>query len=598
MSKKQNKNMPLSKKQRKKLAKQGVKATPKTARAKMSKVQKWTVALVSMICAFAMVCAVFGGILISRAIKAAKENSIASSYESLTMERFFHTDQMGKAFYTMNAFDFSGINTAYAPKDMAYMDAYVEDLCFDHRKLVKAGQRQTVVGKGDEVALYVIGAYNDKGERIPADDMHLQSYINPWMWQNSSTGAYGLPVIGAGDLGGESFDDALIALNVKPADTYREIRQNGMATMDDIVCVSYQLYKQKADTAVDDTKTDPVDKYTWSTTTAASKSGMRVTLSDAKEIDQTIAAALIANLPELGEDYSFVLENYNPTGNDTDLGVYRVDANIHFVVEDEKYIDVTFTADEDFFKEGDGESLTQYNGKELTFRLILLSSNDYEIPAFDRKFITETLQFEVKATDDAGAVAEYKTKQLAIINEDLAETKRSQKISQMYLNLMEKAQKAGYLHNTDYPSSLADSVRESAFKDLQNRYISLYGQTPTEESLNNFAASYAASLAGAQITSYAEYLELVVQSQVPQELIMYYIFRDAGLEVTDEEIDAEFEARLATYLENTDDPETYTREYFINYYGGETEMKKQIRHDLVYETVGTYLLENNTEKAS
>jgi len=368
--------------------------------------------------------------------------------------------------------------------------------------------------------------------------------------------------------------------------------------MDDIVCVSYQLYKQKADTAVDDTKADPVDKYTWSTTVAASKSGMRVTLSDAKEIDQTIAAALIANLPELGEDYSFVLENYNPTENDTDLGVYRVDANIHFVVEDEKYIDVTFTADEDFFKEGDGESLTQYNGKELTFRLILLSSNDYEIPAFDRKFITETLQFEVKATDDAGAVAEYKTKQLAIINEDLAETKRSQKISQMYLNLMEKAQKAGYLHNTDYPSSLADSVRESAFKDLQNRYISIYGQTPTEESLNNFAASYAASLAGAQITSYAEYLELVVQSQVPQELIMYYIFRDAGLEVTDEEIDAEFEARLATYLENTDDPETYTREYFINYYGGETEMKKQIRHDLVYETVGTYLLENNTEKAS
>ena len=152
MSKKQNKNLPLSKKQRKKLEKQGITvAKGKTPRTKMEKVQKWTIALVSMICVFAMVCAVFGGILLSRVIKDAKKDPYASNYETLTMERFLQTDKMGKGFYTMNAFDFSGINSKYAPKDMAYMEEYIEELRFNHRKLTKAGQKQTVIGKGDEV---------------------------------------------------------------------------------------------------------------------------------------------------------------------------------------------------------------------------------------------------------------------------------------------------------------------------------------------------------------------------------------------------------------------------------------------------------------
>lgn len=594
MSKKQNKNLPLSKKQRKKLEKQGITvAKGKTPRTKMEKVQKWTIALVSMICVFAMVCAVFGGILLSRVIKDAKKDPYASNYETLTMERFLQTDKMGKGFYTMNAFDFSGINSKYAPKDMAYMEEYIEELRFNHRKLTKAGQKQTVIGKGDEVALYVIGAFVE-GERIPAKDMYLQSYIDPWT--DPSTGY--LPVIGAGNLGGESFDNALIDLNVKPEDTYRQIRQNGTVTMDDVVCVSYQIFKQKADSTVDETKTDPVEKYTWSTTATAGMNGMRVTLADEKEIDQAIARALVENVASIGEDFSFVLENYNPTSNDTDAGVYRVDAFVHFVVEEEKCVDVTFKTDDNFFKEGDGSSLTQYNGKELTLRVIILSMNDYEILPFDRTFITETLGVKVDATDDAGAVAEYKKEQLAIINEQQAKDKRTQKIRQAYLNLAEKANLQGYLYNTDYPSSLADSVRRSAFEELQNAYISYYNKTPTEESLNTFARSYAYSLVGANINTYNEYLELVVQSLVPQELIMYYIFNDADLKVTDEEIDAEFEERLASYMDGNADPETYTREYFISYYGGETAMKKQIRRDLVYEKVGAYLLDNNSEKAS
>jgi FKBP-type peptidyl-prolyl cis-trans isomerase (trigger factor) len=269
------------------------------------------------------------------------------------------------------------------------------------------------------------------------------------------------------------------------------------------------------------------------------------------------------------------------------------------VVEQEVTKDVTFTFPTDFFKGGDGTDLLALNGKQVTFRIILVGSDDYDLPEFNREFITETLKMEITATDDAGAIAEYKEKQLAIINEERAEEMRLSKIRQTYLNLTEKAQGLQYFVSTDFASSLASSVRQSAFQDLQNRFIYTYGYTPSDAELNNFATAYAYSLTGDNtIQGYAGYLELVVQSQVSQELIMYYVFRHAKLEVTDEELNAAYEEHLAELVESADDPETYDKAYFVKYYGGETAIKKQVRRDLVFEKVGTYLVENNTGKKS
>ena len=83
---------------------------------------------------------------------------------------------------------------------------------------------------------------------------------------------------------------------------------------------------------------------------------------------------------------------------------------------------------------------------------------------------------------------------------------------------------------------------------------------------------------------------------------MYHVFRDAGLKVTKAQVEeayaeylAEIDELIADYNEDLEeDEEPYTREDFINTYGGETTIKKQLRRELVYETVGAYLLENNT----
>lgn len=576
-------NAPLSKKQRKK---QGAQAN--AAKLPMPKEKKWLIALIAAVCVMALVCATFGGILLARAIEAALTDPYASVYESLTMERYLDTEKMGKPFYTGNSFDFSGIVKAYAPKDLAYMDEYIQNLRIEHRTLKEGGQKQSVVELGDDVAIYLTDIFDEKGERIPTSVMMLGSYTDTITF-----------TVGSAHFGAD-FDEKLLAMKVKPEETGRETRQNGTIALTDTVCISYAIFKA-ANTVKEPASDSLLDKYEWSKTAsdAAGKSVGRVNLSDGGDIEATLAQAIVDNFTAIGETYSFVLEDYQPTGNKTDKGAYKVDVNVHFVVEQEVTKDVTFTFPTEFFNGNDGADLMALNGKQVTFRIILVGSDDYELPTFDRKFITETLKMEITATDDAGAVAEYKEKQLAIINEQRAKDMHTNKVRQAYLNLAEKAQRLEYFVNTQFASSLASSVRQSAFQDLQNRFIYTYGYTPTDEQLNSFATAYAYSLTGdSSIQGYAGYLELVVQSQVSQEMIMYYVFRHAGLEVTDEELAAEYEAHMTELVESTDDPETYNRDYFVKYYGGETAIKKQVRRDLVFEKVGAYLLENNTGKES
>lgn len=574
-------NAPLSKKQRKK---QGARAA--AAKLPMPKEKKWLIALIAAVCVMALVCATFGGILLARAIEAALKDPYASVYETVTMERYLDTAKMGKPFYTGNTFDYSGIEQAYAPKELAYMDEYIQQILIDHRTLKEGGQKQSVVELGDDVAIYLTDIYDEKGDRIPTSVMTLGSYTQ------STVFTVGRAYFGA------DFDEKLLALKIKPEETGRETRQNGEITLDDTVCISYAIYKATGE-AKDPASDSLLDKYNWSKTasTAAGQSVGRVTLSNSGDIEATLAKGIVDSFTAIGETYSFVLEDYQPTNNKTDKGAYKVEVNVHFVVEKEVTRDVTFTFPETFFNTDDGADLMALNGKQVTFSIILVGSDDYELPTFNREFITETLKMEITATDDAGAVAEYKEKQLAIINEQRAEDLYRDKLRQTYLNLAEKAQNLKYFVSTEFGSSLSSSVRQSAFRDLQNRFISTYGYTPSEAELNSFAAIYAYALTGNNtIQTYAEYLELVVQSEVTQELVMYYVFRNAGLEVTDEELNAKYEERLTELVERTDDPETYNRDYFISYYGGEIALKKQLRRDLVFYKVGAYLLENNTAK--
>ncbi len=582
---------PLSKKQRKKLEKRGIVIKTPPPRKRMPREKKWLIALIAALCVMAITCSVFGGILLSRAIDAWRTDPYASEYETLTMENYLVTDSMGKTFYTGNTFDFSGIAAAYAPKDLSYMDEYIEALRLENRVLVKQGQKLTPIGMADDVAIYIIDIFKggSDGERISTTLLPKGNYAASINFR-----------VGDGEFS-RAFDEALIALNVKPAETGRAVRYNGEVSLSDTVCITYAFYKSDGKITVAEGEEEPadiLDRYKWSTTANKTYSKEKVRAEMETDVEDVLAAALIENCPAIGEGYSFVLEDYTLSGNTADKAVYRVDAQIHFVVEEEVTKDITFTFPSDFFTAGDGAERMALNGQTVTFRIIIAGTDDYELPAFDRKFITETLKFEVAATDDAGAVAEYKEKRLAEINVELEEVKRSYMLRQSFLNLSEKAQKDSLYITNSYPQSLKQSIRQTALQNLQNRFVAAYGYLPSETELNAFAAEAAYADSGGAITTvktYSEYLEIAVQSEISQELIMYYVFRDADLEITDEALVAAYDAYVEKMVESAGDPDKYNKEYFINYYGEEALYKK-VRRDLVYEAVGSYLLENNVGK--
>ncbi len=615
-NKRPNKYQSLSKNQRNKQNGRYAPASKKGAVAKKSifaTLGAACTALLAVICVMAIVCTSFAGAAVVRFTKplvSKWKTSLAersgdaylSNYETMTLGRYLDTTQMGKVFYTGNQRDFDQIYATlsqqkkYTPLTAADMDNYIENVLIANRgEAIKTGQKQTVVGVGDDVAIYITDILDKDGKRIPTSVMSIGSY----------TGAINFTV--GLEYFGQGFDDAIIKAGIIPASTGREVRQNGSITLDDTVCITYKLYKSTTASKTPDAA-DPVDRYEWETSAKQSKSQARVSLSDSGDIDQILAAAIVDNMPAIGEKYSFVLEDYAPTSNATDKGTYRVDATVSFAVaKDEngnlkEYTEsLTFAFPDDFFEGGDGNDLLAMNGETVTFKIIVIGSDDYELPKFDRAFITETLEMEIEATDDAGAVAEYREKQLKAENEARAKALRSEMFRQLYLGLSNAATALKYYVNTQYTTSLTAPVQQAGYQELLNAFVSTYGVAPTENALHAFAIDYAAAQ-GAQVQSYSEYLQLYVQSNVSQELLMYHVFRDAGLKVTKAQVEeayaeylAEIDELVADYNEDLEeDEEPYTREDFINTYGGETTIKKQLRRELVYETVGAYLLENNT----
>lgn len=613
-NKRPNKYQSLSKNQRRKQDRRYASASKKGAPVKASvfaTLGTTCTVLLAVICVMAIVCTSFAGVAAVRFTKplvskwqaslAAKSgDAYLSHYETMVMGRYLDTTQMGKIFYTGKQNDFDKIydkllaSDEFRPLTDADMDNYLENLLISHRELVKSGQKLTEVGLGDDVAIYITDALDQDGKRIPTTVFSIGSYAG------SVTFTVGLEYFG------QSFDDAIIGAKIIPADTGRVLRQNGAITLDDTVCISYAIYKSTAASKTPDAA-DHVDRYEWSTEASLSKETQRVSLSDSGDIEQTLAAAIVEKMPAIGETFSFVLEDYSLTSNATDKGTYRVDAAVLFAVEKDENgalmeytAPVTFTFPENYFIGGDGNDVLDMNGKTVTFNIIVVGSDDYELPKLDSEFVKETLEIELETTDET-LEEDLKAALLEKENERRAKAVRSEMFRQLYLGLSNVATTLKYYVNTQYPSSLTDPVRQAGYQELIDAFIATYGVTPTENALNAFAIEYAKAQ-GAQVQSYGEYLNLYINSNISQELLMYHIFRDAGLKVTKAQVDeayaeylADIDERVADLneeLEEDEDP--YTREDFINTYGGETAIKKRLRRELVYETVGEYLLKNNT----
>ncbi|MBE6655758.1 MAG: hypothetical protein E7609_02670 [Ruminococcaceae bacterium] len=594
---KYNAKAPLSKKQRKKLEKRGVVIKTRAERERMPREKKWLISLIAAICVLAIACASFGAILLARAIEKAMYDPYASVFDTLKMGKHLNTKELDEDFYTGNIFNFADFEASdsYQPMTMADMDAVIDRVRINHRTLSKELQKQAVIGLGDTVAFYITDLF--KGAPETKEEEKANRLVIPSTMQDYF-GTYTSPatIVVGDEFFGKDFDQKLIALGAKPEDTVRETRENGKISLSDTVCITYYMNKSKKASSTPYAE-EIADRYVWDVQNASVyKDMVRVDLDE--QLDARLSQALVDNCPTIGEFFSFVLEDYDITGKGaSSKDDYKVTARVVYALTEETTKDITFTVPE-IFTESDGDFYA-LNGKTATMRVTFLYVDDYELPTFDRAFITDTLKMEITATDDAGAVAEYKEKKLAELNEQIAVEKENAKILAALNELVKKAQSSeAFLETTSNTSQIAATIEALVTRTLLERCLRAYGHPPTQAELDEYTVMIA-NTQGATIADASEYISAVLSSEgktmLQRELLVYHIFRAEGMKITDAALDKACTDYLDSLVGAMSDPETHNAEYFVQLYG-EATLKSQVRRDLVYAMVGEFLLGANRQQ--
>ncbi len=563
----------------KRAARKGYYVPSRQPKKKMEKAQKLFIALVALVCAFSISFITLGTILLVDIFSTPEHGSI---YERIDLSDYITVED---GLYKGQNVDLSRYYRA--PYTLADMDDYLEGLRYENRKLIAKTQKLTPIGYGDDFGYYIVSVLKD-GKAILEKDFAGNDY------QNFSTS-----MVGREDYGAD-FDAKLVAMAVRPNDTALHVRYNGKISLTDVIALTYQA------------------KNSTATSASTMLEGGRIDLAALHAKggkDAEMAESLVANCKEIGEPFEFTLENYDLDGNgkiaDKEKKVTFV-AMVDFAVVEEKTVDVTFTLPEDYFSAADAqngnipeaelETYLALNGKEVTFRLIIIGSDDYELPALDASFIKETLKFETDKTADADVIAAFKEHSLAEQNAALEKSLFNTYVKAMLSRFGETAYQKQYPvgeNNQQPPMLYPEGTYEEAFYEAYDamiaNYVATYGAEPTSQNaIDAFTQSYVYGTQGVQVAGLSDYCQKQAQSQVYQELLMYYIFRTEKLEITDEMMESAYREYVDGLIESYGDPATYNEAKIIEIYGGKDALYEAARREiLVYRVVGEYLLQNN-----
>ena len=482
------------------------------------------------------------------------------------------------------------------------MDSHIKSVLVSRRTPVKKElQRQTAIGLGDTVYLYVTDLY--KGAPTTAakkEESRITVPVGSAFEELFGTYTSSIAFIVGNGYFGEDFDDQLISMGLKPVDTVREIRTNGDVSLTDTVCMTYYFQKSKGASSTPYAE-EAADRYNWSSSYEAGYAKLQSRVDLDEEFDERFAQAIVDNCPAIGESFTFVLEDYNLTGGSKEsdrLSDYKVTAQVMYVLTEEITKDITFTFPDGYFGEDDGD-FYELNGETVTMSVTVLYMDDHDVPTFDRAFITDVLKMEITATDDAGAIAEYKAKELAILNEQRAENKKNAQISAALSHLVTKASTAQYFFDSSSNSTEIQAAALSHIsRNLLERFLAANGVPPTAAQLDAYAITLA-KLQGVTVSGAEEYISAILSSDganmTKTSLLVYHIFDAEGMKITDEAFDAAYAEYMENLVSSMQDPEEHNAAYFTETYG-EDVIKSWVRRDLVYKMVGEFLLENNSHK--
>lgn len=546
------------------------KAAPAIARPKMEKAQKVFIALVALVCAFAISFLTLGTIVL---VDIANDVKYGSVYDEIRLSDYIH---ISKNLYKDNDVDLSGYYRE--PYTLEDMDDYLESLRYEHRKEIAKGKMTSPLGYGDDFAYFIVAVEQD-GKLIMTNDWAASNYVTP------------LSMTVGSSLFGDDFDAKLAALGVCPNDTDLELRENGTLEADDVIILSYDAYN--VTTFYEDTS-----KCVFNTNRAKAVASSRVDLAKLAEKDKALADALVSGCLAIGESFEVILKDYDLDANgtiETAEKAVKLAVTVSAAVEKETVARVTFTVPEGYFDEkANGADYAAVNGKEITVSLIILAMDDYELPALDAAFIKETLKFETDKTADAEVIAAYKEHALAELNDNLEKTLLNAYTSELLNRFGSAASQNGAYAAGKYPEGTYEDAYYEAYDNMIAAYVSYYGTSPADQSsFDTFVQSYVYKTYGAQVQGVSDYCAQQAQSQVAQELLMYYIFRKEHLKISDEQLEEGYREYVDSLIRSYGNEETYNEEYFIEQYGKDTLYANARRKILVYRAVGKYLLEQN-----
>lgn len=218
-------------------------------------------------------------------------------------------------------------------------------------------------------------------------------------------------------------------------------------------------------------------------------------------------------------------------------------------------------------------------GKEVTFSVYVVWTVKYKVPAFDETFITETLKWTPDKNETADNVVEaYKKYLLEQLESSMESTKESAIESAIW----------EYLHANvtvdKYPDGEVDYYYDAYCDEIEylKNYYSYMGYS--YDSVDEFARAY---LGLDDDADWKAELKKNAENAVAQTLITHAISKSAGLDLTDEEFEAEVQRNIDYYKTNAN--KTYTREEVI-----ELVSEEMIREGALYDKVINYIKSSYT----
>lgn len=476
------------------------------------------------------------------------------------------------------------MSKAYADYTDAEWQSLVEELRYSNRKAVAAGQRHTAIGDGDTVRFYILDC-TVNGAPAAVGAFAAYNYSNIFT-----------VTVGSNSFG-PTFDEAIKGI-VPAGNTGRETATSGSLVGNSVIALSYQMFA--------DVRKDGAAEAVWATTPYQKASEARTELAFMEDAFRDALLATYAEKQAVGEEMEFILPAYydddkKPETPNVDV---KVKATVDFIVTEEKAVSLTFTPKMSvtsgvrcFYYSGDDSYNNLVNGlygKEGTYRIVIETVDDYELPEYNADFVKNTLGFETDKTEEGEVLAAFRASR----NAAKKASYDNEVLNTLYQQITSSLVSGGLIKGV--PQEALSEAYLAAQSELAYLYT-IYGEdyynstNGAVSDIDKFALYYCYYNYGRQdITSASAYYSYYAQEICKQELLMYFIYRNERLKVTDAMLEEAYRDYVDDLVARAGNAEVYNEEFFVKTVGKD-ELYRTARKDYaVKKLVDEYLLTHST----